>query len=127
LGQHQPDPPGIPTAGIADLSALCRSYLDRICTLKFILSIKLIGKDGFFLGLNLGALFWGAVTISLISISSAPLVLKTSWFAGQTEEIGIAALVIGYRLGEKNLRNSALLVSGFVLEAVVTRFIIQNV
>jgi hypothetical protein len=34
---------------------------------------KLIGIV-FFCGLNLGALLWGAATISLISISSAPLV-----------------------------------------------------
>lgn len=84
-------------------------------------------QAGFLFGLKLGALIWGALTISLISISTAPLLLMTGWFVGQTIETGIAGLVIGAGLGVEKLRSLTLWVIVFVIVAFVLGVILQNI
>ena len=81
---------------------------------------------GFRFGLKLGALIWGALTIGLISISTAPLLLMTGWFVGQTFETGIAGLVVGAGLAAEKLRSLVLWVIGFVIVAFVLGVILQN-
>ena len=83
-------------------------------------------KEGLFFGLKLGALIWGALTLSLISITSAPLNLMVGWFLGQTVETGIAGLVIGAGLGAEKLKNLLIWVVLFVLGAFVLGVILQN-
>jgi hypothetical protein len=75
----------------------------------------------------LGALIWGALTIGLISISTAPLLLMTGWFVGQTIETGIAGLVVGAGLAAEKLRSLVLWVIGFVTVAFVLSVILQNI
>jgi hypothetical protein len=75
----------------------------------------------------LGALIWGALTISLISISTAPLLLLTGWFVGQTIETGIAGLVVGVGLGAEKLRSLTLWVIAFVIVAFVLGVVLQNI
>jgi len=84
-------------------------------------------KGGFIFGLKLGALIWGAVVISLISISSAPLPLMAGWFPGQTIETGIAGLVVGAGLGNGNLRRIAAWVLLFVVAAFILAILLQNI
>ena len=84
-------------------------------------------QAGFLFGLKLGALIWGALTISLISISTAPLLLMTGWFVGQTIETGIAGLVVGIGLGAEKLRSLVLWVIVFVIVAFVLGVGLQNI
>ncbi len=84
-------------------------------------------QAGFLFGLKLGALIWGALTISLISISTAPLLLMTGWFVGQTIETGIAGLVVGAGLGVEKLRSLTLWVIVFVIVAFVLGIVLQNI
>ena len=84
-------------------------------------------KGGFIFGLKLGALIWGAVVISLISISSAPLPLMAGWFAGQTIETGIAGLVVGAGLGNGSLGRIAAWVLLFVVAAFILAILLQNI
>ena len=84
-------------------------------------------QGGLLFGLKLGAFVWGAVVISLISISSAPLLLMAGWFAGQTIETGIAGLVVGAGLGPTKLRRLAAWVLLFVLVAFILAILLQNI
>ena len=83
-------------------------------------------KEGLFFGLKLGALIWGALTLSLLSITSAPLILMVGWFLGQTVETGIAGLVIGAGLGAEKLKSLLIWIVLFVLGAIVLGVILQN-
>ena len=83
-------------------------------------------KEGLFFGLKLGALIWGALTLSLLSITSAPLILMVGWFLGQTVETGIAGLVIGAGLGAEKLKSLLIWIVLFVLGAIMLGVILQN-
>ena len=84
-------------------------------------------KGGFLFGLKLGAFIWGAVTVGLISITSAPLLLMVGWFAGQTLEMGIAGLVVGAGLGAQKLRRLAGWVVLFIICAFILTILLQNI
>ena len=83
-------------------------------------------KEGLFFSLKLGALIWGALTLSLLSITSAPLILMVGWFLGQTVETGIAGLVIGAGLGAEKLKSLLIWIVLFVLGAIMLGVILQN-
>ncbi len=83
-------------------------------------------KSGVLFGIQLGALLWAALVLSLISISTAPLLLMIGWFAGQTIEMGIAGLVVGAGLGAARLRKVGGWVVIFFLAAFVVGVLIQN-
>ena len=83
-------------------------------------------KDGLLFGLKLGALIWGAVVISLISISTAPLPLMASWFVGQSLEMGLSALVIGAGLASENLKRLTAWVLLFFILAFALGILLQN-
>jgi hypothetical protein len=83
-------------------------------------------KDGLVFGLKIGALIWGAVVISLISISTAPLSLMLAWFVGQSLEMGLSALVIGAGLASDNLKRLAAWVLLFVFFTFIIGVILQN-
>ena len=84
-------------------------------------------QAGFLYGLKIGALIWGALTISLVSISTAPLLLMGGWFVGQTVETGIAGLVVGAGLGAEKLGRLALWVIVFIILAFIMGIILQNI
>lgn len=82
---------------------------------------------GVIFGLQLGALIWAAFTISLVSISTAPLTLMLGWFIGQTLETGIAGLVVGASLAADRLRAILISVIPFVVGAFVLGIVLQNI
>lgn len=83
-------------------------------------------KDGLVFGLKIGALIWGAVVISLISISTAPLSMMVGWFIGQSIEMGLSALVIGAGLASENLKRITAWVLLFVFFAFILGVLLQN-
>jgi hypothetical protein len=83
-------------------------------------------KAGFLFGIQLGALVWGALVLSLLSISTAPPSLMIGWYIGQTLELGLAGLVAGAGLGTASLRRLAAWVVSFFLAAFITGVLIQN-
>jgi hypothetical protein len=83
-------------------------------------------QDGLLFGLKIGALIWGAVVISLISISTAPLFLMVAWFVGQSIEMGLSALVIGAGLASENLRRLTAWVLLFFILAFALGILLQN-
>ncbi|MGW8225240.1 MAG: hypothetical protein ACWGOY_05880 [Anaerolineales bacterium] len=83
-------------------------------------------QAGLVFGLELGALLWGGLILSLVSISTAPLQLMVGWFLGQTIETGFAGLIIAEGLGAANLRSLTAWVLLFVLVAFLLGILIQN-
>lgn len=83
-------------------------------------------QAGLIFGLELGALLWGGLVLSLISISTAPLQLMVGWFVGQTIETGFAGLIIAAGFGAANLRKLTAWVLIFVLAAFLLGILIQN-
>jgi hypothetical protein len=77
-------------------------------------------------GLQLGALAWGALTLGLLSISTAPLALMIGWFVGQTIEFGIAGMVVGSALAAVPYRRLLLLVLAGLVGAFVITIILQS-
>jgi hypothetical protein len=84
-------------------------------------------QAGLKFGLIFGALVWAALTISLISISTAPILLMVGWFVGQTIETGLAGLVIGAGLGAEKLWSILIWVSIFVVGSFVLGIVLQNI
>lgn len=84
-------------------------------------------EDGFVFGLVLGLLTWGAMTLGLISISTAPTELMIGWWLGQSLELAVAGAVAGYGLKADRLRNLALGVGALVFTLFVITIIIQNI
>jgi hypothetical protein len=83
-------------------------------------------QAGFIFGLELGALLWGGLILSLVSISTAPLQLMVGWFFGQTIETGFAGLLIAAGLGAASLRRLTAWVLLFVLVTFLIGVLIQN-
>jgi hypothetical protein len=83
-------------------------------------------QAGLIFGLKLGALLWGGLILSLISISTAPLPLMVGWLFGQTIETGLAGLIIAAGFGAANLRRLTAWVLIFILVAFLLGILIQN-
>jgi len=83
-------------------------------------------RQGFFFGLKLGGLTWGAFVLGLLSISTASYSLLFGWFIGQTVELAIAGAVIGSGLAGMRLRRLFGMVTVFVLLSVITVLILQS-
>ena len=73
------------------------SFLILIVLLVWLMPrLELVGwRVGMVFGLKIGALIWGALTLGLLSISTASPSLLLVWFLGQTAELGIAGMVLG--------------------------------
>lgn len=84
-------------------------------------------QNGLVFGLKIGALIWGAVAISLLSISTAPLIMMLGWFVGQSLEMGLSALVIGAGLASENLKRITLWVLLFFILALALAILLQNI
>ena len=84
-------------------------------------------KRGFFFGLKIGGLVWGALALGLLSISTASLSLMLGWFSGQTLELGVAGAVIGSGFSGTPLRKILLWVIAIILILVILTIVMQNV
>lgn len=83
-------------------------------------------KAGFRFGLLLGTLAWGALTLGLFSITTAPLSLLLGWWVGQAIELGLAGYVFGAEM--EGIRRKKILrwVLLFLLGAVVLTIALQS-
>ena len=92
------------------------------------LRLDLVGwKVGMVFGLKVGVLIWGALTLGLLSISTASPSLLLGWFLGQTVELGIAGMVLGSGLATDRLRSLLVKVVVFFGLTVVLAIILQNI
>lgn len=82
-------------------------------------------RQGGIVGLWVGALVWGSLTLGLYSISTAPPQLLVGWCAGQTIEMGIAGVILGAGLSGHPLVKLLLKTIGLVVAAVVVTVALQ--
>jgi hypothetical protein len=83
-------------------------------------------KGAFWFGIKLGAMVWGSFVLGLISISAIEPDLAAAWFLGQTLELGVGAAVVQEAAGSSSLRRITLLVSLFVVLAIVITVALQT-
>jgi hypothetical protein len=83
-------------------------------------------RVGFLFGLKLGALFWGAMVMGLMSISTAEWSLLFGWFCGQTLELATAGLFAGLGLGGMGLFRLFLMILAFVILMFVVTVVLQS-
>ena len=105
------------------------SFLILIVLLFWLmLRLDLVGwRVGMVFGLKVGALIWGALTLGLLSISTASPSLLLGWFLGQTMELGIAGMVLGSGLEADRLRSLLIKVVIFFVVTLVLAIILQNI
>lgn len=84
------------------------------------------GREGAFLGLQLGLLAWGALVLGLASIATAGWRLLLAWFLGQTVELTLAGLVAGSSLARQRQRPLVVAVLALVVVAVAATVVMQN-
>ena len=84
-------------------------------------------RHGFIFGLILGALIWGSLTLSLLSITTAGPILMLSWFLGMTIETGIAGLVAGAGFGAQKLKKLLIRVLLFTIGSVIVGVVLQSI
>ena len=105
------------------------SFLVLIAFLLWLMSkLAIVGwKSGLLFGLKVGALIWGALTLGLLSISTASPILLLGWFIGQTLELGLAGTVLGSGLATNRLRSLLVKVSVFFIVMVALTILLQNI
>ncbi len=81
---------------------------------------------GFLLGLQFGALVWGAFVLGLASISTASPALLAGWFIGQTLELALGGAVVGSAFGGTRLRTLAVRVVLFTLGSMFLTVLLQS-
>ena len=105
-------------AGFLLLAVLLAWILPRFVTSTW--------KGAFWFGIKLGAIVWGSFILGLISIATIELDLATAWFLGQTLELGVGAAVLQEAAGSSSLKRVTLLVSLFVVLAIVITVALQS-
>ena len=105
------------------------SFLILIILLIWLmLKLAIVGwRGGLFFGLKVGAVIWAALTLGLLSISTAHPILLLLWFLGQTVELGIAGMVIGSGLSTNRLRSLLVKVIVFFIVTVAIAILLQNI
>jgi large-conductance mechanosensitive channel len=99
-----------------------------IFLLWLMLKLKIQGwKQGTIFGLQVGVLIWGAFSMGLFSIATAPPNLLVAWFLGQATELGIAGGVIGYGLTQSSFGRLLKSVLIFVIVSIVIAIVLQNI
>jgi hypothetical protein len=83
-------------------------------------------RPGFWLGIRVGTLIWGALGLGLVSISTAPPALLLGWFAGQAVEMGIGGAVAGHGLRATRLKPLALMVGLLLVASIVFTITLQT-
>ena len=84
-------------------------------------------RKGAIFGLQLGLLAWGSLVLGLFSISTASPILLSGWLLGQTAELGFAGAIAGHGFAQRKLRQLFLAVIIFVIIAIATGIMWQNV
>jgi hypothetical protein len=77
-------------------------------------------------GMTVGAVAWGAFALGLYSISTASLPLMSSWWFGQTVELGLAGAVFGAAANGVPLKRIWALVAASVVACVVGTIALQS-
>ncbi len=105
------------------------SFLVLIILLVWLMPrLSIVGwKDGLVFGLKVGAIIWGALSLGLLSISTASPILLLGWFLGQTTELGIAGMVLGSGFATERLRPLLVKVLIFFVVTVTLGIILQNI
>ncbi|MFC1933172.1 hypothetical protein ACFLXU_06075 [Chloroflexota bacterium] len=105
------------------------SFLTLIVMLVWLMTrLGIAGwRAGLVFGLKVGVLVWGALTLGLLSISTASPSLLAGWFVGQTVELGIAGIVLGIGLATARLRSLLVKVLVFFVVTAVLAVVIQNI
>ncbi|MFC1871512.1 hypothetical protein ACFLYF_03835 [Chloroflexota bacterium] len=105
------------------------SFLVLIILLIWLMpKLCIIGwKSGLVFGLKVGAIIWGALSLGLLSISTASPILLLGWFLGQTAELGLAGMVLGSGLAASRLRPLLIKVIILFVLTVALGVIIQNI
>jgi hypothetical protein len=99
-----------------------------VLILWLIIRLEIAGwQRGLSFGLIIGGLIWGAMTLGLLSISTASPGLMLGWFAGQVVELGVAGAVIGSGLSGTPLRKILVRVIVLILALFVATIIMQNI
>lgn len=90
--------------------------------LWLMVQLEVVGwQQGLLFGLKLGALMWGALTLALLSATTAELDLLLGWFLGQTVELAVGGAVIGSALaGARRSRLFVIVLLMSLLLAAVT-------
>ncbi|MBI3159384.1 MAG: hypothetical protein HYZ26_07285 [Chloroflexi bacterium] len=83
-------------------------------------------RAGFWFGLKLGGLAWGALVLGLVSISTVPLPLAVGWVVGQALELGVGGAIAGRALEAGMNRGLTLRVVVGVLVCVVLTIVLQS-
>jgi hypothetical protein len=83
-------------------------------------------RDGFFFGVKLGALIWGALVLGLMSISTANPGLLVGWFFGQTIELGVAGMFAGTGLGGARLTRLFMIVIALIFLSILITIVLQS-
>ncbi len=100
----------------------------NVLILWLMIRLEIAGwQRGLSFGLIIGGLIWGAMTLGLLSISTASPGLMLGWFAGQVVELGVAGAVIGSGLSGTPLRKILVRVIVLILALVVATIIMQNI
>ncbi len=105
------------------------SFLVLIVLLIWLMPrLSIVGwKGGLVFGLIVGAIIWGALSLGLLSISTASPILLLGWFLGQTAELGIAGMVLGSGFATERLRPLLVKVTIFFVVTVTLGIILQNI
>jgi len=105
------------------------SFLVLIILLIWLMSrLVIVGwKSGLVFGLKVGAIIWGALSLGLLSISTASPILLLGWFLGQTVELGLAGMVLGSGLATSRLRSLLVKVIVFFIVMVALAILLQNI
>lgn len=82
-------------------------------------------RHGAAIGLWIGSLVWGSLSLGLYSISTAPPGLLFGWFVGQSVELGIAGTVLGAGLSGHPLGRLFLMTLAFTVAAIVATVTLQ--
>lgn len=84
-------------------------------------------RAGFWFGIKLGGLAWGALVLGLLSISTIPLSLAVGWVMGQTLELGVGGAIAGRALALGMSRGLTLRVVALVLICIVVTIALQSI
>jgi hypothetical protein len=82
-------------------------------------------RHGGAVGLWIGSLVWGSLSLGLYSISTAPPGLLFGWFAGQSVELGIAGAVLGAGLSGQPIGRLFLMTLAFTIVAIMATITLQ--
>jgi hypothetical protein len=84
-------------------------------------------REGAVLGVAVGAVAWGALSLGLWSISTADIGLLVGWWVGQTVELGLGGYVGGSLRAGARLRSVSGRVGAIVIVAAVSAVVLQSV